>query len=494
MRSVKERTPPAGTGGVSDEHSNEQVRHSAYLNHPIFLPTETLDRTLELVALAEDLRSHARVAHLVAAQSLGDFLHVSGLGWFSWNGKRFEIDTEGKGVTRRIIEVVGELSVGAKRELANDLRSAQSDGGLRGVARVMSALPDFSVHANELDANSKLLNVQNGILDLESLRLLPHDSKYRMTMIARASFDPSAQSQELDNFFASSLPDVDVRGYLQTACGVGLLGEQVQHVFPMLIGAGRNGKGVFYNALHHALGDYSHVADSSLLDVVDGDPNRPNPAALELRGKRFVWLSETANSAVLDAAKVKRYTGGDPITARGVYGKSNITFDPSHQLFLITNHAPQLPADDPAVWARMRLVPWEVVIPESQRDPDLPAKLREASDALLAWAVAGLRNYQMHGFAEPAAVSSATATYQGAQDTVGNFIVERCNEVLKGQGSAPRDLHRGYLAHCRANAVLPQHQLGEREFGKRLDDLGFPVKRIGAQRYRDGLQLDPSFT
>ena len=468
---------------------------------------ESVTRSAELEIEALSLRSHARIAHLVAAYNLDELLHVAGVGWYCWDGRRFVRDLEDKRVTARIIARVRELAPAAlsDRDLLADLRQAQTANGVAGVARIMSTLEGIRAEVDELDADPLRLNTANGVLDLRELEssngtpvdwrtltLRPHDPACRMTQITTAAFEPNAVGLTFSAFLNSSLPDIEVRGFVQRVLGAGLLGEQVVHLLVIWEGAGRNGKGVCYGVVHHALGGYSHVAPSSLFDVTKDDPNRPAPAFLELRGRRLVWVSEIAKAAVLDSARIKRLTGGDPITGRLLHKNDAVTFSPSHQLMLITNDPPRLPADDPAVWARVRRIPWEVVIPPERQDPALPSKLQAEASAVLGWMLAGLAEFRATGLDEPQRVRRATEQYRADQDTVALFLQERCDTCDPTDGSGTRDLHIAYRGFCRGNAVLPEHMLGERDFGSRLDALRFATaKGAGGRRFRSGLKLLP---
>lgn len=485
---------------LEDDFDNREMPRQE--SEPHYSRAEELD-----FAAKVGLRSHTRVAHLVAARNLDRLLHVAGIGWHVWDGSRFVFDLEDKLVTEAIIECVRDMAYDglSDSKLRADLNSAQSANGLAGVARTMSVLDGMRATVGDLDADPLLLNVANGVLDLRELNssdghavdwrdltLHPHDPKYRMTQITRSSFDRDAASPLLTHFLDSSLPDLSVRQYLQRALGVGLLGEQVAHLLPILEGKGRNGKGVLYNAIHHALGGYSLIAPSSLFDLTKDDPNRPNPAFLALRGMRLVWLSETAKTVEMDAARIKRLTGGDPITGRRLHKNDAVTFEPSHLLVLITNSAPRLPADDPAVWARVRRVPWEVVVPDADQDPELPTKMRQAADALLTWMLAGLADYRAHGLSEPASVRRATDEYKADQDTVAQFISDRCEKCDFSDGDGTKALHMEYRGFCRGNGVMAEHMLGERAFGRRLDELGHPgAEGSSRRRFRAGLKLLP---
>jgi hypothetical protein len=66
---------------------------------------------------------------------------------------------------------------------------------------------------------------------------------------------------------------------------------------------------------------------------------------------------------------------------------------------------------DEGVWRRVRLVPFDVVIPAAARDEELGDRLALDADAILAWLVNGYFSWRHNGLDEPAAVTSATKAY-----------------------------------------------------------------------------------
>jgi len=221
------------------------------------------------------------------------------------------------------------------------------------------------------------------------------------------------------------LPDADVRGYMQRLIGLALLGRVEEHLFTIATGTGANGKGTTYNALLHALGDYGHVAESDLFMSAKSNPNGASPAVFALRGRRLAVVSETERDHRLAVALMKNLTGGDPITARPLYGKP-VTFPPSHTSLMVTNYLPKVAGDDPAAWRRIRVVPFDVVIPEAERDGRLGQQLELEADAILSWAIAGWSDHSERGMDAPAAVKAATDDYLKASDAIARFIEDCC--------------------------------------------------------------------
>jgi putative DNA primase/helicase len=94
--------------------------------------------------------------------------------------------------------------------------------------------------------------------------------------------------------------------------------------------------------------------------------------------------------------------------------------------FLITNHLPKVPADDPALWARPLAIPFDHSL-LGREDRGLEDRLCAELPAVLAWAVAGWDDHRQRGRLDPpAAVSDATSTYRINNDSVAEFIDDCC--------------------------------------------------------------------
>ncbi len=421
--------------------------------------------------LAAQHRGQARFAYLLADSHADRLMHVHGIGWFTWDGTRWAVDEGDKAATRAVTEVLRRqwsLAYG-DAELARDVKSCQSAPAVSGVLDLASAIPELSASVADLDADPYLLNCANGTLDLRTMQLEPHNPRDRITKVTRAAYRPGTRSNEWDAFLARVLPDEAVRGYLARFVGAALVGLVVEQDFTLASGVGANGKGTAYEAILNAVGDYGHVMDSDLLTASrSGSGHEAKPGLVELRGRRLVVTSETEREVTLAAALMKRLTGGDTLVARALY-RDPIKFQPSHSILMVTNHLPKLPGNDPAVWRRVRVVPFDVVIPEGERDKTLPERLKLHADAVLAWALAGWAAYQRQGMAAPEAVKVATKEYRRRSDGVARFLDVRCI-VSPAAYAVFGELWEAWQSWARDDGA---DEISKREFGDELDNRGY---------------------
>lgn len=416
-----------------------------------------------------------RMAYRLAAEHGSKLMHVYGLGWHYWTGTHWAEDHMGKAhqavlktLRKALVESVGD------KELRQDVTKCESAAGINGVLSIAANLPTFAYGAESLDADEFLLNTPSGTWDFRSRTLRPNDPGDRLTKVTSASIVDNPDSAAWDAFLDQVLPDVEVREFLRRALGQGLLGAVLEHTFLILTGTGGNGKGVFYGALTHALGSYGTVIDPSLLMRTDSE-KAGGPELLRLRGARTVVGSETAEGRRLDEATMKRLTGGDRLTARNLY-KPPVEWTPTHQLVYVTNHLPEVKGNDPAVWRRIRVVPFDVKIPDEEKDPELETKLRDASDAILSWVIKGYYDYRETGLAEPEHVKQATNEYKLSSDAVQRFVNEDCL-VSPAASVRARELWSSWQRWAIAEGV---DTMSEKALANEMKRLGYTSKRAAS--------------
>jgi putative DNA primase/helicase len=281
--------------------------------------------------------------------------------------------------------------------------------------------------------------------------------------------------------------------FIQRAIGYSLTGSTSEQVLFIPYGVGANGKSTLIETVNAMLGDYAQTASSSLLLTKRND-GVPNDVA-RLAGSRFVASAENDAGRHVAEALVKRLTGGDKVSARFLFNEF-FDFYPQCKFFLSTNHRPRIRGTDKGIWRRIRLIPFNVVIPDEQQDKQLKEKLLAELPGILAWAVRGCLAWQREGLGMPPEVSDATESYRQESDVLGQFIAERCIQKA-GITTSAGALYKEYLCWCNESGEEP---LPQRDFGMQLTERGFPRDRTGKTRLRVGIGLvtevtgsDPNF-
>ena len=388
--------------------------------------------------------------------------------WLIWDGQRLAYDER-----RRVFDMVRALcrevlaehladpnySEGQRKVLRNRLGSAAT---IWSVAKLAGSDPRHAVSPDQLDSDPWSLNTPAGILDLRAGTVRPHDPTELHTKVTAA-----APGGECPLFMATlelAQPDSEVRDYLQRFFGYGLTGTSREHILSFWWGGGRNLKGTIAHAVRRAMGDYGlEIASETLME--SHNDRHPTELAV-LRGARLVVASEIDTGRRWNESRLKRLTGGDPVSARYI-GKDLFEFEPSHTLLIIGNSKPGLRSVDEAMRSRLHLVEFGVTIPEADRDTEMPEKLKGEYGGILAWAMAGCLDWLAARLMAPAAVRNATADYLAGEDMIQAWLDE-CTE--RGGQITLTAAHKSYRGWCESNGAI---MLGRNTFGDQLQARGF---------------------
>ncbi len=372
--------------------------------------------------------------------------------WMEWDGHRWRID--GDGSTYRLCEdVIREIHSEAsncidskdRQEWAKFAIRSDSGRGYRDMLFLASINKAAAITSDRLDTNPWLLNTENLTIDLKTFEAREPSREDLITKSAGAVYDPSAKcpiwEEFLDKIFQG---DKDLIGYVQRAAGYSLTGSMVEQVYFFCHGTGANGKSVFLATLRSLLGDYAKQASFDTFLIQHTAKVRNDLAALA--GSRIITASEAEEGSRLSMQVIKSWTGGDPITARFLFGE-DFTFKPVGKIWLAANTKPVISERNHAAWRRVHLIPFLVTIPLEEQDRELENKLLEELPGILLWALDGLKEYHRIGLQPPEAVKAATDAYRRENDSMAAFLSECC-EVRKLAICKNSDLFNAYRNFC----------------------------------------------
>jgi putative DNA primase/helicase len=410
--------------------------------------------------------------------------------WLVWDGRKWEHDATGqaqrwmKSIARRMTAAAIAIEDKETRKACERIaRRGESSHAVAGALTLASTEEGVAVTPDDLDADPFLLNCANGTLDLRTGYLYDHDPADLLTKMTGAAYRPDAAGPEFTKFLEHVQPEQGMREYLARLTGHSIEGRQVTHILPIHHGAGANGKSTYFTAVMAALGDYAAPADPELLTARTFDAHPTGTA--DLFGLRLAILHESDRGRHLAEGTVKRLTGGDRVKARRMR-EDFWWFSPSHTFAILTNHKPIVSGTDEAIWRRIRVVPWTVVIEPDERDEELGGKLALELDAVLAFLVRGYHDWCDSGLADPEQVTVATGAYRDESDALGQFLAERC---MRHGTVGSTELFTAWSAWCKDEGAEPGTQTA---FSTELTNRGFDsYTSNGRKRWRSlGLTCD----
>jgi putative DNA primase/helicase len=411
------------------------------------------------------------------------FLPERGI-WLTWDGGRWQIDSDGALERRSILlsrEMLAEAALipgtdktaVAERETA--ARDALAFGDRRNIADLLAlAKVNKSVllPAKKLDADPWIVGAGNAIIDLRTGEVREYGRDDYVTKRLGCKVNVEATCPRFKLFLTEIFPDPEVRQYMIKAAGYSLTGIVSEQCFWFLHGTGQNGKSKLIEILEHVLGSYAARAGTGII-AARKPSDYPLREMADVVGVRALFASETEEGEKLNECVIKDLTGCDSLRAEHKYERA-FTFLPNCKLWIAGNHKPTIRGTDTGIWRRVRLIPFERKFEGTAEDKALGEKLRSEASGILNLLVAGCLLWQNEGLNPPKAIVNAVADYRAEEDTLAEFIEECTIEetlatVTHGQ------VFKRYQEYAQTNGV--RYTLSSKKLAKRLRERGWQDTR-----------------
>ena len=324
-----------------------------------------------------------------------------------------------------------------------------------------------------------LINLQNGLFNLDTNRLEPHRADVYQTSQLSFAYDAKARCPNWFNFLNQVLvtpdgaPDDDLIDLVQEAFFYSLTSDTSHRVSFWCVGESGTGKSTLVNTLVALAGD-SHTS-------IDLDSLKDNAYQLaEVAGKRLVTFSEPDSKQPLADGWYKRLVSKDPITARSPYGKP-FSFVPICKVWGSMNDLPYVSDRSDAVFNRVIVIPMNRVVPEEKRDLQLDVKLSYELAGIFNWALRGGERLRRNGYFTRSEQSKrAREEYKQDNDAEGLYISERL-ERAPDAWIVVDALYQDYKAWCSENGYYPKQK---RRVGRDWKRLGLTADFSPDKKYR----------
>lgn len=409
--------------------------------------------------------------------------------WLVWDGRRWKKDDTGE-IKRRAKETVVSIYKEAagvdddeiRKRIAAHAVKSESDARIEAMISLSKSEAEVVVTPERLDADSWLLNVENGTIDLRTGELHPHRRENLITRLVPIQYDPEAGCPRWEEFLSDVMDGKDdLVDFLWKGMGYSLTGQTSEQCVFLMWGSGSNGKSTFIELFETVLGEYGISAPTTTFyakrDQIPNDVAR-------LAGQRLVTAIETEKGRRLSEPLVKSMTGGDKIQARFLH-QEFFEFRPTFKVWLATNHRPRIVGTEHAIWRRIRLIPFLKTFP---LNPTFADGLRAELPGILAWTVRGCLSWQAERLPLPEAVRAATEEYRAEMDGFAVFLAD-CTVLDPDARTATAELYRRYTRWADEMGERKEDVLSQTAFGGALTEKGFRKVRSNQIRYWEGLKV-----
>lgn len=317
-----------------------------------------------------------------------------------------------------------------------------------------------SIVVKDDDVSTDYLALNNGLLDLNTGRLLPHTPDIITTYGINANYlvgqSGVAHSPMFNRFIARTGEGYPDFGKLSSQfIGYSLSPDFSAKTIFVLQGKSDTGKTVMITFIQMVLSDDSHKP----IDVKEiGDKF----ALEDLPGKVFLTCPDmTAEPLTAKAAsRLKQLSGGDLISSDRKY-KDRVVFRCRAKIALITNHPIVTKTPDNAFFNRIVTIPFGNPIPKEEMDPNLVSNLfKYERDGIVTEALneymqmrwdAKMREQRGEGnryifagnFPINEVVEDDGTTRTSIEDTVSEFV-ENCFDITPDDRVNTRDAYEAF--------------------------------------------------
>ena len=360
---------------------------------------------------------------------------------------------------------------------------------------ILASIKMRSVRLDDFNSMDGYINLLNGVYEMSTGRLLPHDAKYHFRHCINVKFDYYASPNEILKFFESIFADNYVKALklLEFYSYPFIQGYPIQKAM-ILLGNGSNGKSTALGILSNMLGEENTSAIP--LQTLANDQF----AASNLAGKIANIAPDISNSVIEDSSTFKTLTGGDLISLRKMYIQNRNNYHNTAKLLFALNQLPESRDRTDAYYRRYEILKLVMTFTGIE-DPTILSKLTEPKE------ISGLFNVLTRIFIPalqkklkfilPLSLNELKYEYNLSANTPLAFFESHLKEDSHGEIIA-EDLYNRYSAWCNENGL---NTVSTQSFGYSLmNRSGLLVQRKrmqkkGVQKYfYTGIKFIPDNT
>lgn len=350
-------------------------------------------------------------------------------------------------------------------EIFESLGTKFSRGKERDTIRALSILTNIG-QLNK-GARDELITLKNGVLDVNSMELLPHDMDLHNCYSLSVNYDENARCPNwisfLNSVFSGDKDSAEKIECLQQYTGLCMTTDMKYQKALFLSGNGANGKGVFLEIIRSILQPAS--VNMSLKDLYDPT------ATVNMIGKTLAYDGDITKKGGVDDGVFKKAVAGEEIRMKTLY-KNPIAAKPTCKFLIAGNSLPHTKDTSKGYFRRWIIIKFgESFI--GREDRNLVDKLRGEVDGIFNWMVEGLKQLREQGYiTEPVSSGYELGEYNNVASSVYSFHNEVLQEI-PGHEVRGKELYEAYIKHCEFSRLRP---LSKQSFFKEFEDKFEEVK------------------
>lgn len=386
------------------------------------------------------------------------------------------------------IKVIGKVIRYLMHEVQNNIwLSSRENEILRALALEVPMI-------KELNPMRNYYNVENGMLNIDTLELIEHSPKFLSSVQTPIPYVKGA----VPNLFLKCLDDITLNdrtlvAFIQELFGYVLTCETKAEKAFMFYGTGSNGKSLIAKIIRALVGEDN--CSSISLEQFSQQFGLEN-----LIGKTLNIASENElSSKKMNTESIKAIISGDPINIQIKY-KTALSYIPICKLLFLVNTLPDTMDNTYGYYRKMEIVPFKRKFTDEEKELDLFEKLQLEMPGILNWALEGLHRLKSNNFqfTKSNAIEDAKKEYEEEQNPVLKFCKD-CLVFKKGESIKKNEILVAYDRYLRMNSIDDKGSKSCQKFWKlfkaALDKVGqaYSDKKINGYMHVKDVSLRDEF-
>lgn len=336
------------------------------------------------------------------------------------------------------------------------------------------------VPAQKWDMHPHLIPLKNGLFDLKTGRLIPHNDSLYFSAGLDFDYDRQATCPLWLNYLDTLRRPAGEVEFLQEFVGYCLTADTSHELTIWLAGMRGAGKSTFVETVGKMLG--AMAGSLSLKDIAES-----RFGLYALVGKRLVFSSENPSVYIKDIELLNRIVSGETMRVEDKFLRG-FDYNPFAKVLFAMNKTPQVYQPESGFWRRVKIIKFDR--PVANADVTLKEKLLTELPGIFNWAIGGYKRLRQRGrFEIPDSVTSATDDFELKNDILGRFVAECCAE---GDFIKRKKFYEAFRLWC---TQAGHNVLSLSSVTDRLGEMGYQVGRYQAAQLNikgaiRGLHLD----
>ena len=285
---------------------------------------------------------------------------------------------------------------------------------------------------DRLNERHELIGFENGVQDLNNRIFRPGRPDDYITFSTKTEYNPDYKETDEYKQIMTFLKQVyltdEMVHYGLKERALMIHGDNFEERIYTHIGAGGNGKSKLRELTATSFGDYVFGFPVTLFTGKLSTSSTATPEVARSKGKRIAFVDEPEHKSNFNIGLAKKFSGGDPIETRKLFGDM-FEFIPQFSITLLCNNIPTFPAHDEGAQRRLTITPFiskfvdnPVEKNEFKRDLTLSSKIKTWGSVFASLMVDYFWIYQEEGLKPPETVTKFTKDFIQECDTYNEFI------------------------------------------------------------------------